>query len=271
MKRVIFLGILAALGILLYVRADTPRTMPLLHHPAVPQDSSLATRGYAQRVSPMRRIYGHSIVPGGIHSVEELKRAIVADPLAAQHYAGFDVTKAYITKLPHDELVFLSYRLNHHIYFTSVLRLIRAGEEVLTDGDSYILTRCGNRIAFSFQPNVNITQEPTDLDLYVAELPALPAFAPPLIPVATPPAAVPPGAPASPPSASSVTSAAPSAPDGDGGGAPSSVFLPPALGAGSSAGGTPTQISGDDMDTPTEVTLLICGLAAILAWRFLTR
>jgi hypothetical protein len=270
MKRVILLGLLAALGILLYVRADTPRRMPLLHPLGAPQASLLTTRGYAQPVSPVRRIYGHSIVPGGIHSVEELKRVIVADPLAAQHYAGFDVTKAYITRLPHDELVFLSYRLNHHIYFTSVLRLIKAGEEVLTDGDNYILTRCGNRIAFSFQPNVDITQEPTDLDIFVAELPVQPST-PALTPLAIPPATVPSGGPASPPSASSVTSAAPSPSDADGGGAPSSVFLPPAVGAGSSAGGTPTQISGDDMDTPTEITLLICGLAAILAWRFLTR
>jgi hypothetical protein len=257
-ERAVVLGLLATAGAILYIRANGPSTLrlPLPQPPA--QVSPAAVRVSGPRVSPIRRIYGHSIVPGGIHSVEELKRVIVADPLAARHYAGFDVTKAYVTRLPHDELVFLSYRLNHKIYFTSALRLIRGGEEVLTDGNSYILTRCGNEIVSSFHGPVNAAQEPMDLDIVVAELPAAPPLesGSVLTPTAVP---------------SAESAAPPDPPSSDGGAPPPVVYLPPVGGALSSSGGTPSQLSADDLDLSAEISLLICGLAAILALRFLDR
>jgi hypothetical protein len=263
-ERVIVLGLLLTAGVILYIRANGPRATPLPLPQAAAQVSPAALRVSGPRVSAIRRIYGHSIVPGGIHSVEALKRVIVADPLAAQHYAGFDVTKAYVTRLPHDELVFLSYRLNHKIYFTSALRLIRGGEEVLTDGNSYILTRCGNEIVSSFHGPVDAAQEPMDLDIVVAELPAAqpPESASVLTPAAVPQAesAVPPAPPSATPGSSSSD-----------GGAPPAVYLPPVGGAILSSGGTPPQLSADDLDLPAEISLLICGLAAILARRFLAR
>ena len=163
LNRATLLGMTVTLGILVYVRANTPRSMPLLHPNEASHASKEVAHPSALPAPQARRVYGHSIVPGGIHSVEELKRVIVSDPLAAQHYAGFDVSKAYITRFPHDELVFLSYRLNHKIYFTAILRLVKAGEEVLTDGNNYILTRCGNRIMSTYQVDVDVAQEPTDL------------------------------------------------------------------------------------------------------------
>lgn len=266
-KRALLLGLVAILGIILYVRANEPRAMPLMHPQTLTaaQVSPRAARVSELRVLAMRRVYGHSIVPGGIHSVEELKRAIVADPLAAQHYAGFDVTKAYITRLPHDGLYVLSYRLNHAIYFTSVLRLIHGGEEVLTDGNTYILTRCGNRIASSLSGPVDIAQEPMDLDIVVADLPAAPgstqgsSLSPDLIPQADP---------APPPSAPSVGNGGTPA---SGGGVSPPVPIYPVGIAGSPTAGTPPQMAADDLDIRTEITLLICGLAAILAWRILAR
>ena len=265
-ERAVVLGLLATAGAILYIRANGPSTLRLpLPQPAA-QVSPAAVRVSGPRVSPIRRIYGHSIVLGGIHSVEELKRVIVADPLAARHYAGFDVTKAYVTRLPHDELVFLSYRLNHKIYFTSALRLIRGGEEVLTDGSSYILTRCGNEIVSSFHGPVNAAQEPMDLDIVVAELPpaaTLLESGSVLTPTAVPPAES--AAPPDPPSAM------PGPPSSDGGAPPPVVYLPPVGGAISSSGGSPPQLSADDLDLPAEIGLLICGLAAILALRFLDR
>jgi hypothetical protein len=264
-ERAIVLGLLATAGIILYVRANGPRAMPLPLPQAAAQVSLAPVHVSGPRVPAIRRIYGHSIVPGGIHSVEELKRVIVTDPLAARHYAGFDVTKAYITRLPHDELVFLSYRLNHKIYFTSVLRLIRGGEEVLTDGNNYILTRCGNEIVSSFHGPVDAAQEPMDLDIVVAEMPAAQQLevASVLTPVPVPPAE--PAVPPAPPSAT------PGPPPSDGGVAPPPVYFVPVGSSDPPTGGTPVQMAADDLDPPTEITLLICGLAAILAWRFLTR
>lgn len=265
-KRSVLLGLVATLGLILYVRAYDPPTMPLLHPQplSTAQVPPRAARVSGPRVLAIRRVYGHSIVPGGIHSVEDLKRAIVADPLAAQHYAGFDVTKAYVTRLPHDGLYFLSYRLNHGIYFTSVLRLIRGGEEVLTDGNNFILTRCGNRIVFSLSGPVNVAQEPMDLNIVVAELPITPSQASESVVTPTAPG-VDPELPAAPP-----TSASGAAPSGGGDGQLPVSYVPVGV-AGAPMRGTPVQGTADDLDMHTQITLLICGFAAILAWRLVVR
>jgi hypothetical protein len=271
-KRAVLLGLWATLGIIVCIRANDPRmilyfrasyasrTTPVTH-PKTQTAAPFSPRAMhfsAPREFAIRRVYGHSIVPGGIHSVEELKRAIVADPLTAQHYAGFDVTKAYVTRLPHDGMYFLSYRLNHKIYFTSALRLIRGGEEVLTDGNAYILTRCGNEIALSPLAPVDVSQEPMDLDIIVAELPSTPA--PKSGPVSTPLSASSPAPPA--PAIS---------PPGGGDATPPPVFFVPLVGGGPPTAAKPLKGTADDLDTHTEITMLICGLAAILAWRLVAR
>jgi hypothetical protein len=271
-KRAVLFGLLATLGIIVCVRANDPRMilyirasfatgkMPSQHSKSqtTAQVSRRTVRVPAPPEFAIRRVYGHSIVPGGIHSVEELKRAIVADPLAAQHYSGFDVSKAYVTRLPHDGWYFLSYRLNHRIYFTSALRLIRGGEEVLTDGNAYILTRCGNEIALSPLAPVDVTQEPMDLDIIVAELPSTPA--PESGPVSTPFTA----SPLAPPSSATL-------PAEGGEVTPPPVFFVPLAEGGPPIAAKPLKGTADDLDIHTEITMLICGLAAILAWRLVAR
>jgi hypothetical protein len=94
-----------------------------------------------------RRLYPYSVIPGGVDSVQELRNAIANDPLVAALYANFDLSRAHIIRLAHDREVYVSYRLNGHIYWTRKRLLLRAGETVVTDGTHEARTRCGNQIS----------------------------------------------------------------------------------------------------------------------------
>ena len=110
------------------------------------------------------RVYGHSLVPGGIHSVGELIALMLSDPLLADHYKSFDLTRTHFIVVEHDVTAYVSYRLAQKIYWSSHQTVIRKGELVLTDGSSFIRARCGNRISHipGFPTN---PEEPTDMDI----------------------------------------------------------------------------------------------------------
>lgn len=93
------------------------------------------------------RIFPYSVIPGGAHSEAELKNALVHDPVAAAHYAGFDVARTHVIRLGHAEKVYVSYRIGDRIYWTWRRLYIPAGEPVLSDGEHEARTRCGNRLS----------------------------------------------------------------------------------------------------------------------------
>jgi hypothetical protein len=114
----------------------------------------------------VHRIYGHSLVPGGIHSVDELMAVIERDPQLAEHYKNFDLSKAHIITLDHDVVAYVSYRLDRGIYWEAHPTIIAKGEEVITDGLNFIRTRCGNEI--SYAPGFPTSpDEPADINLVV--------------------------------------------------------------------------------------------------------
>jgi len=116
----------------------------------------------SQLVDAPRAVYGHSIVRGGIHSLGQLLDVIARDPLAAQHYKGFDITRARFIRLDHNMMAYVSYRVDGRgIFWTAKPELIMAGEEVITDGKNFIRVRCGNMISYSPQSPVE-TDTPTD-------------------------------------------------------------------------------------------------------------
>ena len=98
-------------------------------------------------VIPERRLYPYSVIPGGVESVQELRNAIANDPLVAALYANFDLSRTHLIRLAHDREVYVSYRLNGHIYWTKKRLLLRAGETLITDGTHEARTRCGNQIS----------------------------------------------------------------------------------------------------------------------------
>jgi hypothetical protein len=107
-----------------------------------------------------RPLLPYSIIPGGVPSIEELRTAIARDPLVAQHYAGFDLSKARIVRLDTAREAYVSYRLNGHVYWTNRKLTLAKGETIITDGQNDARTRCGNRLAYRAQAPVSPQQPP---------------------------------------------------------------------------------------------------------------
>jgi PEP-CTERM motif len=119
--------------------------------------------------------YPYSVVPGGIHSVAELREQAARDYVVRRHYANFQYRVARIILAHEAREVFLSYRLGDRVFWTKKKVHLRPGEELITDGTTTARTRCGNQI--SEQPKAEVSvEEPSEdvLDRPVAELDPMP-------------------------------------------------------------------------------------------------
>jgi len=94
-----------------------------------------------------RPLYPYSVIPGGVDGAAELRNAIAHDPVVAHHYADFDVAKARVIRLDHDQMEYVSYRLGDRVFWTKKELTIRKGETLITDGTHEARTRCGNRLS----------------------------------------------------------------------------------------------------------------------------
>ncbi len=94
-----------------------------------------------------RPVFPYSVIPGGVESAEELRNALVRDPVVADHYQGFDVARARVVRLDQDRAVFVSYRIGDRIYWTKNRLMLHQGEALITDGTLAARTRCGNRVS----------------------------------------------------------------------------------------------------------------------------
>jgi hypothetical protein len=117
-------------------------------------------------------IYPYSIVPGGIHSLAELRRAMEIDPVVAAQYAKFNLSKFRIVKVRHDEYVYVSYRIGSDVFWTKKRLRICKGETLVTDGEYFARTRCGNQLSQVPQVSTWSSEPPAAvLDTPVAPLP----------------------------------------------------------------------------------------------------
>lgn len=105
-----------------------------------------------------RPVYPYSVIPGGVDSVAELKSAIDRDPVVAEHYRDFDVSKARVERLETPKIAHVSYRIGNDVYWTRKQLVLPAGERVITDGKHIARTRCGNQVADT--PAVTSPAEP---------------------------------------------------------------------------------------------------------------
>lgn len=94
-----------------------------------------------------RRVYRHSIVPGGVHTAAEVVRAIAADPVVAAHYTGINTGRLRSERLAKPLSAHVSYRIGDQVYWTKARLTMAAGEHVLTDGNTTLRARCGNIIS----------------------------------------------------------------------------------------------------------------------------
>jgi hypothetical protein len=96
---------------------------------------------------PERRLYPYSVIPGGAENQQELASAVAHDPVVAQHYAEFDVSRAHVIHLDRNLAVYVSYRMGDRVFWTTKRLRIPQGETLITDGVHEARTRCGNRLS----------------------------------------------------------------------------------------------------------------------------
>lgn len=122
----------------------------------------------------------YSVIPGGIHSEEQLAEVLATDPVVARHYAGFDLLRFRFVHLRHGLKAYVSYRLGNQIFWTDKKIALFAGETLVTDGTNYVRARCGNRISEVPRQPTSPWQPPlTQLSLPILHpKPVLPALPP---------------------------------------------------------------------------------------------
>lgn len=114
-------------------------------------------------------VYRNSVIPGGVRQSSELTFALARDRVASVHYANFDAASASIVHVKAPRLVHVSYRMDDKIYWTKRKVRIPAGEALLTDGNTFVRARCGNRIADTPQGAVSDKEPaPEELDTVIA-------------------------------------------------------------------------------------------------------
>jgi len=188
-----------------------------------------------------------------VESGQELKDAILRDPVAANHYADFDVAKARVVRLDRDQLAYVSYRLGDRIFWTSKKVKLPKGETVVTDGAHEARTRCGNRVSEAAGQPVSPNEPPPESLQPSLSPQQVSILLPPAIDFPpTPPLEIPPGPPLAPPAAP------------PGGGVIPPPFFPP-VGGGGSPPATPVVPPPVSVPEPGSFELLAAGLAAIVA------
>lgn len=121
----------------------------------------------AQSVTPtassQQVVYPYSVVPGGVRSPEELRKASAKDRLVAAHYAGFNYREARVVPVTEPKLVYVSYRIKDKIYWTKKKLPLHKGEYVLTDGKITARTRCANQVSEVAMPQISPQEPPAFL------------------------------------------------------------------------------------------------------------
>ncbi len=94
-----------------------------------------------------KRVYSYSVIPGGVYSGAALALALARDPIAAAHYAGFNVAAARLVPAARGLRLYASYRIGDHIFWTAKPIALHENEALLTDGVHLARARCGNRLS----------------------------------------------------------------------------------------------------------------------------
>jgi hypothetical protein len=95
---------------------------------------------------PKRPVYRNSVIPGGALNQRELREAVRLDPVVADHYRDFDVTRAHLVRIEAPMAMHVSYRVGDKVYWTREKVWLQPGETLLSDGQNLARGRCGNRV-----------------------------------------------------------------------------------------------------------------------------
>lgn len=150
MRKTILSGILLLLvgGIFVWGPAESQTPGAALFVPSAPLPPQIEKTNQAP-------VFGHPMVPGGIHNDAELDKVRHLYPNLGQ---------ALFTNLKHGVFAYVSYIKNGQVYWTKKPRFIKAGEPVIFDGHTWILQRCGNMLRFDEPaPVETLFDQPQDL------------------------------------------------------------------------------------------------------------
>ena len=132
-----------------------------------------------------RKIHPYSVVPGGLLTTAEVENSIAADPVVARHYRDLRTENLMLRRTAAPVDVFVSYRIQNAIYWTSHKIHLPKGELLLVDGQNMIRAGCGNRVVFQL-PLEPPRREPPPIEppLLVLELGTPPLLVPrePVVP-----------------------------------------------------------------------------------------
>ena len=128
----------------------------------------------------------------------ELRAAIANDGALQAHFADFDLERAVLRVLDHDERAYVSYRKDGQILWTKNPVSLHKGELVIDDGTRLVRARCGNRIAYlpqfpteSFEPGGKL-DPPVAWPTPASDTPVVSEVPPPTKVYVTPPPPPPP-------------------------------------------------------------------------------
>ena len=99
-----------------------------------------------------RKIHPYSVIPGGVLTIAEVENSIAADPVVAQHYRDIHTENLLLRRTAAPMEVFVSYRIQNAIYWTSRKIHLPKGELLLVDGKNMVRAACGNRVVFQLPP-----------------------------------------------------------------------------------------------------------------------
>lgn len=184
-QAILLLGTVLPLVLVVWkLHAGSPlekRTPPIVSSVAPSNDNRLVslTDGGIE----VRPLLPYSVIPGGAHNAAELRSAIAHDPVVAMHYVLFDVSKTHVIRLDRDRVMYVSYRMGEHVYWTKKKLVLLKGEALLTDGEHLARTRCGNRLSDVAElPTSPREPENAALETPPQPAPALAIAAPPELP-----------------------------------------------------------------------------------------
>ena len=157
--------------------AEAPVTRPGIRPAVSPNPAAKA---------PGRPVFPYSVVSGGLTDSKEMADAIQQDPVVREHYAGLRPASFRPEVLPADRKGYVSYRIRGKVFWSRRLMTLKKGETVLTDGDTMLRGRCGNRVSsVAMSPTAPEAEEPTEAVLNSWQDSRLLAGIPP-VPVASP-------------------------------------------------------------------------------------
>jgi hypothetical protein len=197
------------LSIVLLVAALVTATLILRHaKPLAAQiNTALKVSKPADRTSAdglIKRPLRYSVVAGGVHSVEQLRRAYDSDPEYRNLIGDVDWSKMHQAYLANASCFFSSFRKTSFdlIRWTAGPSLcLPAGEEIFTDGEVLIKAACGNRVSLGkhypidpsvFGPELNELEPPPISQPVTLALWSEPQTLPPSRKQQQPPTVIPP-------------------------------------------------------------------------------